>query len=40
MKKTYAEPELQVVTFSSEDILMTSNDFDGTGGPNELPIVP
>ena len=37
MKKTYTEPNLQVLSFEAEDILMTS--FEGIFD-NELPIMP
>ena len=38
MKKTYEEPQLNVMTFETEDIVLAS--FEGAFGDNETQIIP
>ena len=37
MKKTFVEPELDVLKIHTEDILETSGNIDASGDPIELP---
>ena len=36
----YTEPEMKIIRFASEDILLTSEEIDDPNGPIELPMIP